>query len=165
MSELHLLESHMLSNYLFVVRVFFCLSDLNGVNLNILVSQPLQLHGEACLEFWYLVPAVSNGSELHALLKTSSHLEEVWTSPFLPEEESWRHVSVSLNITEPGTRVKMDMKFQVHQFRELTNSSVVQLVCLVCVFFLKVLFEVYEPVPLDRTTLKQIGVKRGSCGE
>lgn len=77
----------------------------NNVKLNVLVSHPLQFYGEACLEFWYLAPAASNGSELRVLLQTSTSLAEIWTSPALPRN-AWRQVTVPLNISEPHTQVK-----------------------------------------------------------
>lgn len=76
-----------------------------NVKLNVLESHPLQFYGEACLEFWYLAPAASNGSELHVLLKTNTSLVEIWNSPALPRN-AWRQVTVPLNISEPDTKVK-----------------------------------------------------------
>lgn len=73
--------------------------------VSMLESGPLGLEGEACLEFWYLVPAAARGSELRAMLKSSSGLKEIWTSPALPRD-SWRQVFVHLNITEPQTKVE-----------------------------------------------------------
>ncbi|XP_017288026.1 zonadhesin isoform X1 [Kryptolebias marmoratus] len=100
------------------------------VVLNVLVSHPLQFYGEACLEFWYLAPAASNGSELNVMLKTSTSLAKIWTSPALPRK-AWRQVTVPLNISEPGSQI---------------------------------VFEAVQPVSVDQKTLKQIGVKTGSCG-
>ncbi|XP_035526323.1 uncharacterized protein LOC118334508 [Morone saxatilis] len=74
------------------------------VAVNILESGPLGLVGEACLEFWYLAPDAAKGSELRALLKSSTGLVELWTSPPLPKD-SWRQVFVPLNIIEPGTQI------------------------------------------------------------
>ncbi|XP_070700975.1 mucin-2 [Pempheris klunzingeri] len=74
------------------------------VSVNILESGPLGLEGEACLEFWYLAPVAADKSELHALLKDSAGLVEIWTSPALPRD-SWRQVFVPLNVIEPGTQV------------------------------------------------------------
>ncbi|XP_051260918.1 zonadhesin-like isoform X2 [Dicentrarchus labrax] len=74
------------------------------VAVNILESGPLGLVGEACLEFWYLAPDAAKGSELRALLKSSTGLVELWTSPPLPKD-SWRQVFVPLNVIEPGAQV------------------------------------------------------------
>lgn len=68
--------------------------------MNILESGPLEVQGEACLEFWYLT-----GSEIRALLKSSIGEVEIWSSPALHGEE-WRQVFVPLNVIEPGTQVK-----------------------------------------------------------
>ncbi|CAJ1072158.1 zonadhesin-like [Xyrichtys novacula] len=69
------------------------------VAVTILESGPLELQGEACLEFWYLT-----GSELRTLLKTSAGEVELWSSPALLEGV-WRQVFVPLNIMEPGSQV------------------------------------------------------------
>ncbi|XP_018532272.1 zonadhesin isoform X2 [Lates calcarifer] len=78
------------------------------VAVNILESGPLGLEGEACLEFWYQVPAAANGSELRALLKSSDGLVEIWTSPVLPRNV-WRQVFVPLNIIKPNTQVVFEV--------------------------------------------------------
>ncbi|KAM7379278.1 hypothetical protein PAMP_004843 [Pampus punctatissimus] len=78
----------------------------DGVPVNILESGALD-QGEACLEFWYLVPVGANGSELRALLNSSTGLVEIWTSPALPRS-SWRQVFVPLNIIESGTQVVLE---------------------------------------------------------
>ncbi|XP_071398227.1 zonadhesin [Centroberyx affinis] len=66
-----------------------------------LESNVLRLEGEACLEFWYLAPVTS---DLKVLLKSSTGLVEIWTSPAL-DRGSWRQVFVPLSITETGTQV------------------------------------------------------------
>lgn len=81
--------------------------------MNILESGPLGLEGEACLEFWYQVPAAANGSELRALLKSSDGLVEIWTSPVLPRNV-WRQVFVPLNIIKPNTQVKWHILPQIY---------------------------------------------------
>nr|XP_020451554.1 zonadhesin-like isoform X2 [Monopterus albus] len=72
-----------------------------------LESGPLEIEGEACLEFWYLAPVAANGSELQALLKTTAGLAEIWTSPTLPRN-SWTQVFVPLHIIEPETKVVLE---------------------------------------------------------
>ncbi|XP_041848416.1 uncharacterized protein LOC121644508 [Melanotaenia boesemani] len=74
------------------------------VKIDVLESHPLEIKGKACLEFWYLAPAASNGSELRGLLKSSISLTEIWTSPAV-SRDGWRQVLVPLNITKPGTKV------------------------------------------------------------
>lgn len=73
--------------------------------VDILESAPLEMEGEACLEFWYRAPFAAEGSELRALVKSSTRLVEIWTSPALPGD-SWRQVFIPLNIIEPETKVK-----------------------------------------------------------
>lgn len=82
-----------------------CFSLTEDVAVNTLESAPLGLDGEACLEFWYLAPLPARAPQLRALLKSSTGLREIWTSPALPGG-SWRQVFVQLNITEPGMKVK-----------------------------------------------------------
>ncbi|CAG5896753.1 unnamed protein product [Menidia menidia] len=93
----------------------------------VLKSPPLEIAAEACLEFWYLAPASSNGSELRALLNSSIGQMEIWASPAVPRD-AWRQVFVPLTITEPGIWVG---------------------------------FEALQPE--NQITLKQIGVRKGSC--
>ncbi|KAK5859922.1 hypothetical protein PBY51_021438 [Eleginops maclovinus] len=83
--------------------------------VTILESGPLVLKGEACLEFWYLAPAAAYGITLRTLLKSSTGLREIWTSPVLPRD-SWRQVFVPLNIIEPGTRVVIEAVSTEGQF-------------------------------------------------
>lgn len=73
--------------------------------VDILESATLEMEGEACLEFWYRAPFAAEGSELRALVKSSTRLVEIWSSPALPGD-SWRQVFIPLNIIEPETRVK-----------------------------------------------------------
>ncbi|KAM4605275.1 zonadhesin [Polymixia lowei] len=73
------------------------------VSVSSLESRPLGLEGGACLEFWYRAPLAANGSELRAALKDSAGQVEIWTSPAL-DDDYWRQVFVSLNVTETGTR-------------------------------------------------------------
>lgn len=68
-------------------------------------SGPLRLEGEACLEFWYLAPVATNGTELRVLLKSSVGLKEIWTLP-PRHRDAWRQVFVPLDIINPGTQVK-----------------------------------------------------------
>ncbi|XP_061588203.1 zonadhesin [Cololabis saira] len=101
------------------------------VTVNMLESRPLEIEGMACLEFWYLAPAASVGSELRALLKSSSGQVKIWTSPTFPRD-AWRQVFLPLDINETGSWLA---------------------------------FEAIYPVSVeDQTHLKQIGVRRGSCG-
>ncbi|TNN43358.1 IgGFc-binding protein [Liparis tanakae] len=72
--------------------------------VTVLESGPLRLEGEACLEFWYLSSAETNGSELGALLRSSAGLTELWSSPAL-HTDAWRQVFVPLDIVDPGTQV------------------------------------------------------------
>lgn len=85
--------------------VFLAFFPPEDVLVNVLESGPLELEGTACLEFWYQAPVAAKGSELRALLKSSTGLLEIWTSPVLPRD-SWRQVFVPLNIIDPGTKVK-----------------------------------------------------------
>ncbi|KAL7387655.1 hypothetical protein ABVT39_026836 [Epinephelus coioides] len=71
--------------------------------VTILESGPLGLEGEACLEFWYISPVLTDGSELRVLLRSSAGLKEIWTLTALPRD-SWRQVFVPLNVIEPGTQ-------------------------------------------------------------
>ncbi|XP_070412209.1 MAM and LDL-receptor class A domain-containing protein 1 isoform X2 [Nothobranchius furzeri] len=77
---------------------------LGDVKLDTLESHPLEFVGEACLEFWYLAPVASRGSELRALLKSSTGLVEIWTSPALPRN-SWKQSFISLTISDPGSQI------------------------------------------------------------
>ncbi|XP_033994166.1 zonadhesin-like isoform X1 [Trematomus bernacchii] len=79
-------------------------TQLRTEDVTILESGPLVLEGKACLEFWYLAPVAAYGTALSTLLKSSTGLREIWTSPVLPRD-SWRQVFVPLNIIEPGTQV------------------------------------------------------------
>ncbi|XP_068594204.1 uncharacterized protein wu:fb63a08 isoform X2 [Cebidichthys violaceus] len=81
----------------------------------VLESGPLRLEGEACLEFWYLSPAATNGTELRALLKSSIGLTEIWTLPALPRD-AWRQVFVPLDVIKPGTRVVVEAVSMEGQF-------------------------------------------------
>ncbi|XP_034411592.1 zonadhesin-like [Cyclopterus lumpus] len=72
--------------------------------VTVLESGPLRLEGKACLEFWYLSSAATNGSEFRALLKSSVGLRAIWTLPAL-HTNAWRQVFVPLDIIEPGTQV------------------------------------------------------------
>lgn len=80
-------------------------SPPEDAEVTVLESRPLRLEGEACLEFWYLSSAATNGSELRTLLKSSVGLREIWTLPAL-HTDAWRQVFVPLDIAEPGTQVK-----------------------------------------------------------
>ncbi|XP_056149882.1 zonadhesin-like [Lampris incognitus] len=77
------------------------------VSVSTVESEPLRLGGEACLEFWYLLPEGANGSALRALLKTRTGPVEIWTSPAL-QSGSWRQVFVPLAGTEAETRVSLE---------------------------------------------------------
>ncbi|XP_030259605.1 zonadhesin isoform X5 [Sparus aurata] len=79
-------------------------SGTGDAEVDILESAPLEMEGEACLEFWYRAPFAAEGSELRALVKSSTRLVEIWTSPALPGD-SWRQVFIPLNIIEPETKV------------------------------------------------------------
>ncbi|XP_049889158.1 zonadhesin-like isoform X19 [Epinephelus moara] len=81
----------------------------------ILESGPLGLEGEACLEFWYISPVVTDGSELRVLLRSSAGLKEIWTLTALPRD-SWRQVFVPLNVIEPGTQVVVEAVSTSGQF-------------------------------------------------
>ncbi|XP_031711228.1 zonadhesin [Anarrhichthys ocellatus] len=81
----------------------------------VLESGPLRLEGEACLEFWYLSPAATNGTELRALLKSSVGLIEIWTLP-APPRDAWRQVFVPLDVIESGTRVVVEAVSMEGQF-------------------------------------------------
>ncbi|XP_054870338.1 zonadhesin-like isoform X2 [Amphiprion ocellaris] len=74
------------------------------VVVDVLESPPLEVEGEACVEFWYLAPVTPKGSELHVLLKSRTGLVEIWASPAIPQD-AWRQVFVPLKIIEPGTQV------------------------------------------------------------
>ncbi|KAJ4936881.1 hypothetical protein JOQ06_001467 [Pogonophryne albipinna] len=84
-------------------------------DVTVLVSGPLVLEGKACLEFWYLAPVAAYGTALRTLLKSSTGLREIWTSPVLPRD-SWRQVFVPLNIIEPGTQVVIEAVSTEGQF-------------------------------------------------
>ncbi|XP_036940657.1 zonadhesin-like isoform X2 [Acanthopagrus latus] len=79
-------------------------SSTGDAEVDILESATLEMEGEACLEFWYRAPFAAEGSELRALVKSSTRLVEIWSSPALPGD-SWRQVFIPLNIIEPETRV------------------------------------------------------------
>ncbi|KAF3858337.1 hypothetical protein F7725_011538 [Dissostichus mawsoni] len=55
------------------------------------------------------------GTALSTLLKSSTGLREIWTSPVLPRD-SWRQVFVPLNIIEPGTQVVIEAVSTEGQF-------------------------------------------------
>lgn len=93
--------------------VFFLSFSTSGdAAVHVLESGPLGIEGQACLEFWYLVPVAANGSELRVLLKSSTGSVEIWTSPALPQD-AWREASVLLNTTEQETRVKWNKAPQI----------------------------------------------------
>ncbi|KAM8728269.1 uncharacterized protein AB9X84_001627 [Acanthopagrus schlegelii] len=79
-------------------------SSTGDAEVDILESATLEMEGEACLEFWYRAPFAAEGSELRALVKSSTRLVEIWSSPALPGD-SWRQVFIPLNIIEPETQV------------------------------------------------------------
>ncbi|XP_078029437.1 uncharacterized protein LOC117271873 isoform X3 [Epinephelus lanceolatus] len=83
--------------------------------VTILESGPLGLEGEACLEFWYISPVVTDGSELRVLLRSSAGLKEIWTLTALPRD-SWRQVFVPLNVIEPGTQAVVEAVSTSGQF-------------------------------------------------
>nr|XP_040028075.1 zonadhesin isoform X2 [Gasterosteus aculeatus aculeatus] len=78
-------------------------------------SGPLRLEGEACLEFWYLAPVATNGTELRVLLKSSVGLKEIWTLP-PRHRDAWRQVFVPLDIINPGTQVVIEAASTEGQF-------------------------------------------------
>ncbi|KAK1878895.1 MAM and LDL-receptor class A domain containing protein 2 [Dissostichus eleginoides] len=90
-------------------------TQLRTEDVTILESGPLVLEGKACLEFWYLAPVAAYGTALSTLLKSSTGLREIWTSPVLPRD-SWRQVFVPLNIIEPGTQVVIEAVSTEGQF-------------------------------------------------
>ncbi|XP_077371361.1 MAM and LDL-receptor class A domain-containing protein 1 [Festucalex cinctus] len=77
----------------------------NDLTVDLIESGALA-QGEACLEFWYLVPP--DALQLRALLKSSAGLVEIWTSPALARD-SWRQVFVPLNIIESGSKVVLEV--------------------------------------------------------
>ncbi|XP_077413210.1 uncharacterized protein LOC144043438 [Vanacampus margaritifer] len=77
--------------------------------------------GEACLEFWYLVPP--DALKLRAFLKSSAGLVEIWTSPALARD-SWRQVFVPLNIIESGTKVVLEVVRTVSLENPVTFNSI-----------------------------------------
>ncbi|XP_054624523.1 MAM and LDL-receptor class A domain-containing protein 1-like isoform X2 [Dunckerocampus dactyliophorus] len=79
-------------------------SASEAVAVDVIESGALD-QGEACLEFWYL--ATSDASALRALIKSSTGLVEIWTSP-VATQDSWRQVFVPLNIIESGTKVLLE---------------------------------------------------------
>ncbi|XP_076001184.1 uncharacterized protein LOC142994303 [Genypterus blacodes] len=78
-----------------------------STGVNTLESSALGLQGEACLEFWYLAPIAAEGSELRVLLKSSTGLIEIWSSPALAGD-AWRQVFVPLYLTEEGAQVVLE---------------------------------------------------------
>ncbi|XP_037315210.2 zonadhesin isoform X3 [Pungitius pungitius] len=80
-----------------------------------LESGPLRLEGEACLEFWYLSPVATNGTEPRVLLKSSGGLIEIWTLP-PRHRDAWRQVFVPLDIINPGTQVVIEAASTEGQF-------------------------------------------------
>ncbi|XP_042070700.1 zonadhesin [Haplochromis burtoni] len=91
--------------------------------VNVSESGPLGIEGQACLEFWYLVPVAANGSELRVLLKNSVGSVEIWTSPALPQNE-WRQAFVPLNITESRTRVVFEVVQGLSIEKEITFKQI-----------------------------------------
>ncbi|XP_073347782.1 uncharacterized protein [Pagrus major] len=82
-------------------------SATGDAEVDILESGPLEMEGEACLEFWYHAPAAAEGSELRVLVKSSTRVVEIWTSSVLPGD-SWKQVFIPLNIIEPDTQVVLE---------------------------------------------------------
>uniref|UniRef100_A0A8C5G2Y6 Zonadhesin-like n=1 Tax=Gouania willdenowi TaxID=441366 RepID=A0A8C5G2Y6_GOUWI len=80
----------------------------DDVSVNLFVSGPLGIEGEACLEFWYLTSATAGGSELHVFLKSNNGLEDIWSTSFMPKV-SWRQVFVPLTLTEQGSQVVFEV--------------------------------------------------------
>ncbi|XP_035761945.1 zonadhesin [Neolamprologus brichardi] len=91
--------------------------------VNVSESGPLGIEGQACLEFWYLVPVAANGSELRVLLKNSVGSVEIWTSPALPQN-AWRQAFVPLNITESRTRVVFEVVQGLSIEKEITFKKI-----------------------------------------